>query len=281
MDFPILGVEDLSYPEAVSLDRYELGEGPLWDDARKRLTWVDIYSGSVWESDPELIQPVCVASFDSPVSCVLRVNNELLVAVGVELYRVTEPGPVFVASLANEVTGAIRFNDGAVDAWGRVWIGTMSEDGRREAWLYRLDADRSVMVREYGPVTISNGIGWSHDNTKMFYVDTPTRMVMVFEYGPDGICGDPQVFADLSEFDGEPDGLAVDSAGSVWIAMWGGAQLLEVSGSGVRRHKLPFCQPTSICFGGADLMDIYVTSAYRSLARPNHFDGRVFKFRRI
>lgn len=33
-------------------------------------------------------------------------------------------------------------------------------------------------------VTISNGLAWNHDGTKMYYIDTETRKVELFDYNP-------------------------------------------------------------------------------------------------
>ena len=73
-------------------------------------------------------------------------------------------------------------NDGACDSRGRFWAGTMHVDEVPGAGsLYRLDATGRVETM-LGNVTVSNGIGWSPDDTVMYYVDTPTLGVDAFDY---------------------------------------------------------------------------------------------------
>ena len=47
--------------------------------------------------------------------------------------------------------------------------------------LYRLDPDLSVH-KMWGDITVANGIAWSHDAKTMYYIDTPTKTVVAFEY---------------------------------------------------------------------------------------------------
>ena len=73
-------------------------------------------------------------------------------------------------------------NDGGCDPDGRFLCGSMAYDERPGAGaLYRLDPDGSVAVVLEG-VTISNGLEWSPDGTRAYYVDTPTREISVFAY---------------------------------------------------------------------------------------------------
>ena len=80
--------------------------------------------------------------------------------------------------------GPIRMNDGKCDPAGRLWAGSMAYDARPGAGaLYRLDPDGSVheILRD---VTISNGLAWTPDGATMYYIDTPTQRVDVFEIDP-------------------------------------------------------------------------------------------------
>jgi sugar lactone lactonase YvrE len=157
-----------------------------------------------------------------------------------------------------------RMNDGACDAAGRFWAGTMALDERPHAGaLYRLDPDLTVhtMLTE---VTISNGIDWSLDGRRMYYVDTPTRRIDVFDFDvAAGAIANRRTFVEVPADAGLPDGLTVDAAGFVWVALWGGAALRRYGADGTleRVVPLPVTHPTSCAFGGAALDELYVTSA--------------------
>lgn len=47
--------------------------------------------------------------------------------------------------------------------------------------LYLLQAGHNPVV-EVSPVSISNGLAWNKDNTLMYYIDTATDQVDVFDY---------------------------------------------------------------------------------------------------
>ena len=116
-----------------------------------------------------------------------------------------------------------------------------------------------------GAVTVSNGIGWSPDSSKMYYVDSPARCVLVFDYDvASGIASNKRLFADLSDIaaNAVPDGLAVDVDGGVFVAMWDGGEVVRLSSSGelVRRIALPLSRPTSVAFGSGTALFITTCS---------------------
>jgi sugar lactone lactonase YvrE len=98
----------------------------------------------------------------------------------------------------------------------------------------------------------------------MYYVDSPVRRVDVFDYDPStGRADRRRPFADLSAFDGVPDGLTVDADGCVWVAVWGGGVLRRFAPDGTQDSVIavPVSQPTSCAFGGPGMTDLYVTTA--------------------
>jgi sugar lactone lactonase YvrE len=95
------------------------------------------------------------------------------------------------------------------------------------------------------------------------------RRIDVFDYDPaTGEAFQRRVFADLSRSEGVPDGLTVDLDGCVWVAMWGGGALRRFTASGEPDAVLPVpvSRPTSCAFGGADLSELYVTTASLGLS---------------
>ena len=138
----------------------------------------------------------------------------------------------------------VRFNDGAVDPAGRVWIGSMhTVETDPLGTLYRLDPGGlagAVLTPVAPGATVSNGLGWSPDGSRLYYADSPTCQVDVFDY--DLLTGEAtgrRVFADLSGFDGVPDGLTVDGDGYVWVCMWDGGVIRRIAPS---VPWMPSCQ---------------------------------------
>jgi sugar lactone lactonase YvrE len=254
--------------------RTELGEGPLWDDQRQRLLFVDIMQGHVHEFDPVTGAHRTVAFPWSVGAVALCADGGWLLAAADGFYR-ADPN-TGATSLVAAVEAALpgnRMNDGYVDSRGRFWAGTMGmttigmKKVRNAGTLYRLDSDTSVhaMVTE---VSTSNGIDWSLDNRTAYYIDTPTGRVDQFDFDLDaGTVSNRRPFAEIAPDDGSPDGLIVDAEGFVWVCLW--------RGSAVRRYApdgrldmviaIPAAQTTKCAFGGPDLDELFITSAWIGL----------------
>lgn len=251
------------------------GEGPVWDERRQRLFWVDIAGRAVHVHDPTTGDDVEIRVDQQVGAVALREGGTLLVAAERGL-AVLDPGstrgtapdddPIvldIVVPLESD-KAATRCNDGAVDPHGRFWIGTMAHDHRPATGaLYRVDADRSVH-RQLSGLTISNGMAWSRDGATAWFIDSTSGWVDMLAVDPD--TGDVQgrrPAIDLHRGPGVPDGMTIDAEGGRWVAMYGGWQ--------VRRHgpdgaldavvTLPVAQPTSCVLGGPDLDELFITTS--------------------
>jgi sugar lactone lactonase YvrE len=256
-----------------------LGESPVWDERSGCLYLVDITPGDVHRFDPRTGEASTVAHVDGTVGAVaLTAEGGLLLAAGTKLVL---DGSVIGAIDAD----GVRFNDGAVDAAGRYWIGTTAlDDSRGAGALYRCDGDVVALV--LAPVSVSNGIDWSLDGTRMYYVDSAAQRIDVFAFDAvTGSLSDRRAFAEIDPVDGVPDGLTVDAEGHVWLALWDGWALRRYRPDGTleRIVELPVSRVTSCAFGGGDLGDLYVTSARQDLSdaelRAQPHAGGLFVFR--
>lgn len=159
-----------------------------------------------------------------------------------------------------------RFNDGAVDCRGRFWAGTMetTSSGKQVGALYRLDPDGSVHTMETG-ICIANGLGWSPDNTIMYFADSTPRTIFAYDFDAEtGAISNRRVFAQSPRDEiPVPDGLTVDSQGYVWCCYWNGAKIVRYAPDGEveRVIQVPALRPTSCVFGGASLDELYITSS--------------------
>ncbi len=179
----------------------------------------------------------------------------------------------------------MRMNDGKCDRHGRFWAGTMAYDEAAPAGLgklYRLDPNLSVQVMVDG-VSISNGIDWSPDDRLMYFIDSPTRRVDVFDFDlDDGAITNRRRLIQVDAALGFPDGMAVDANGDLWVAVWGGSRVVHYAPDGSERGMVgfPVSQTSSCAFGGGDAMDLYVTSAARGISRDAEPEaGSLFRTR--
>jgi sugar lactone lactonase YvrE len=224
--------------------RSGLGEGPRFRDGI--LTWVDIEGCALhrWDGAHS------VEVYDGMLGCANPTEDGDVVLGLADRIELAATGEVLARFPHGE---DVRANDGACDPSGRLWVGSMALDERTgPATLYRLDG--STLTPKLEGLTIANGLGWSPDASRMYYVDTPTKRVDVYEY--DGELGAGRTFA---EVDGHPDGLCVDDEGCVWVAIYGGSRVERFTPDGAldRVVRVPEENPTACCFGGSTL---YVTT---------------------
>ena len=243
----------------------ELGEGPVWDARAACLYFVDILRGHVHRYDPAT-QAVRTFHAGQPVGAVAPTEaGDLVLAVRDGFARLNlESGRVTPIAAVEIDRPDLRMNDGACDRAGRFWAGTMALDERPEAGaLYRLDGDGRVetMLR---PVSISNGLDWSADDRLMYFIDSPTQSVDVFDFDLEsGAIANRRAFVRIPVQQGVPDGLTVDADDHVWVSLWRGSAVHRYTPDGALDLvvRLPVTHPTSCAFGGPGLRDLYITTA--------------------
>jgi len=258
--------------ELVQDARAEIGEGPVWDDRSGRLHWVDIRAGLVHRFSPsdgsdlvlDLGQPVGSLGLGARggLVCAIRDGFGLVPDAAARIETVIE---------VEKAVTTNRMNDGRCDPAGRFWAGTMSAEQQPGAGsLYRLEQVGTELVpqRVLGGLTIANGIDWSPDGRLMYYIDSPTQRVDVFDCDMDtGTISNRRVFAEIPKADGLPDGMFVDAEGAVWVALFRAGRVRRYSPAAavIQEVEVPVTLVTSAAFGGADLGDLYITTARHRL----------------
>jgi sugar lactone lactonase YvrE len=249
-----------------------LGEGAFWDADKKLLYWVDIHNGFLHVTDPQL-QVDNIHEFGESVGTVVSCEKGGLLVALKKTVAHFEPvsGTLTRKVEVEEDVPQNRFNDGKCDPAGRFWVGTLcSSENPSQAALYRVDPDFTVHKMLSG-VTISNGIVWNRAGTKMYYIDTMTRRVDVFDFdlGSGGI-SNRACCIEVPETMGMPDGMCIDREDCLWVALWGGWGVAcwdPQSGELVEQVGLPAQYVTSCCFGGEDKQQLFITTARNPLSR--------------
>ncbi|MFE9681508.1 SMP-30/gluconolactonase/LRE family protein [Streptomyces sp. NPDC006285] len=262
-----------------------LGEGPTWDVGAQRLIWIDILGSRVFTYDPVSGRRTVMTTEQHVGAAKPRTGGGLVVNLrdGVGLYG-PDSGPDADSGsgsggedfrwLHHEAVPGRRANDAAVAPDGALWTGTMRYDEAPGGGsLSRIAPDGTAEV-VLDDVTVSNGTGWSPDGRLMYYIDTPTRRIDVFDFDGQRITNRRQL-AVVDEGDGFPDGLTVDAEGCVWVALWDGGAVRRYTPSGVldRVVELPVPRVTACAFGGAGLTDLYITTARTGLEAPHPLAG--------
>jgi sugar lactone lactonase YvrE len=258
-------------PARVSLDPVLpnaslLGEGPRWDAGSSRLIWVDIEGRSLHVFAPGGEDRAIL--FDDRVCAAAPYDGDRLLVALARRLVVVDLGDESVKSLVEIPHGPeLRLNDGACDPRGRFWVGSMALDERPGAGaLYRYAA--GSLDRVLDDVSLSNGIAWTADATRMYYVDSPTYRIDVLDFDvASGEVSGRRPLVELTREEGIPDGLCVDDDGCIWVALWGGWSLRRYTPDGVldRIVEVPAAQVTACCFGGDDGRSLYITTAVHGL----------------
>lgn len=256
------------------------GEGPVWDAAAGRLRWVDMLRGDVLTRAPDgTIERLHVGSVAAAVRP--RAAGGLVVAVERGFAVLDRDGQPVREATAFDDPG-YRMNDGGTDRQGRFFCGSMAYDmGDPHGALYRYDADGTIAAVLTG-VTVSNGVAWSPDGGSMYYIDSVTQRVDVFDY--DTASGTPGRRRPLARVDperGMPDGLALDDEGGLWVALWHGAAVHRYGPDGRLDAvvELPVELVTACAFGGPAMDQLYITTSREGLAAADPAAGALFAVR--
>jgi sugar lactone lactonase YvrE len=241
------------------------GEGPVWCERWGGLRCVDMLAGDVLTlSNSGAVKRRHVGA----IAAALRPRRDGGAVIGVERGFALERADGTVEPLPPLwKSGDVRMNDGSCDPDGRFYCGSMAYDTHPGGGaLYRLDPDGSMHpVLEHA--TVSNGIEWSPDGERAYYVDSATQRIDVFDYDRDAGLTGRRTFAAIAPEAGIPDGLTVDSAGGVWVAIFGGGAVLRYRRDGALDGmiEVPARQVTACTFGGPALDQLIITTSRQNL----------------
>ena len=265
-----------------------LSEGPRWDAEREELLWVDIVASRLHRARLDadgLLAERSPLEFNRFVGAAApAAGGGYVLAAGTGFLFADGSGEVVELAQPEAGHDHVRMNDGACDPQGRFWAGTMAYDESPGAGvLYRLELDGTCTPVLTG-LTISNGIAWSPDGAVMYLSDSGTRTIDAFDFDPaGGEIGGRRTIASVTEPGVAPDGLTVDAAGDIWVAIWGGGAVRRYGPQGALLDTIAVGvdRPTSCAFGGPDLQTLFITTARHGLdelavaRQPNA--GRVFR----
>jgi D-xylonolactonase len=265
--------------------RTTLGESPRW--AAGRWWWLDAHDGRIWSSHGLATRPAALANANRRISLVQPAGSDFaLVADGAMIrpLRRAVPGWEFgdPLGLGLGLGPGWVLNDGCADAAGRLWIGAVPRDpGSEDGVLLCIDGRQVVVAHD--AISISNGMAWSVDGETLFHVDTGRAQLLAHRVDPrQGTILATEVVWHCD--DGLPDGLAMDRAGGVWVAVYGTGQVRRIrSGEPELVVEVPTPQVTSVALGGPDGCDMLITTAREGFtADQSEHDpaaGRLFRAR--
>jgi sugar lactone lactonase YvrE len=251
-----------------------LGEGPMWHAGRKSCFWVDIERKKIYEYS-WMKKTVQVRELQYRVSLIVLDRNDHLVLAlqgGIARYDLDNERLTWLIDVEKE-KDKHRSNDGKVDTKGRLWLGTLHMDFNEGAGTLYCVTEDMLLQKKQDKLTISNGLAWSRDNKRMYFIDSPTSKVQSFLF--DEMTGNIQFEKDVIHIPpnmGAPDGMAIDEEGMLWIAHWGGFGVYRWNprnGDLMEVLELPVPNVSSCAFVGENLDHLLITTARQDLGEED------------
>ena len=239
----------------------QLGENPLWHREEGSLYWEDIEGGKVHRFHLASGKHQVIYHGERVGGFTFQANGDLLLFRVHDLALLRPDGQVKMLREFFD-DGMERFNDVIADPEGRVFAGTIGKTAE-SGGLYRVDVDGSVTLLLRGS-GCSNGMGFSPDLAKFYWTCSTRRRIYQFDYErTTGALTGERIFYQATPDEGIPDGLTVDNSGHVWSARWDGSAVIHHAPDGKVVKKIPFpvAKVSSLCFGGPNLDQCFVTTA--------------------
>ncbi|MDR3715717.1 MAG: SMP-30/gluconolactonase/LRE family protein [Puia sp.] len=278
-------IYDIPGPDASLLyaSQCYLGEGPFWHAGRKSCFWVDIEGRRLfeyawpspapqdWKKLPESTR-VREWQLGTRVTMVVGDQEDGLI-LGMEggLAKF-DPDTGELRWLVDIEKGIPkhRCNDGGVDSEGRLWVGTLHMDFDEGAGSVYCIGEDKIPRKKLEGVTISNGLVWSPDNTRLYYIDSPRRRVDTFLFDPaSGDIRFEKIAFTIPAHLGGPDGMTIDEEGMLWVAHWGGFGVYRwnpATGQLLGSVKVPAPNASSCVFAGENLDHLVISTARQDLS---------------
>jgi len=277
VDVPDFG-DPLAGAGAVELVQggFQFTEGPQWRDTEGDLVFTDIPGNTIYRYTPGGPPPAVLRNPSNNANGLAVDGTGALLAAEHGSRSVTRTGtPTPVARLfegkrLNSPNDVIVADDGTIYFTDPPY-GIPAGQQRELDFMgvFRVAPDGVLTALHRGPLTARpNGIGLSPDGRTLYAADTDDGNLYRFPIDDAGAVGARALLVATS---GNPDGLAIDIAGNLFVATATGIEAFSPSGARWGAITVPM-QPTNCAFGDADHRTLYITARtglYRArLAHP-------------
>ncbi|HIC31487.1 MAG TPA: SMP-30/gluconolactonase/LRE family protein [Flavobacteriaceae bacterium] len=285
-------IEDKTNSQKIATLEYKvnskLGEGALWNYKTQEFYWVDIEGKTLNIYNPKTKTNKVIKTPSRVGTVVPYTKLQAVVALEDGIYKINlENGDLKqISNVESDVTEN-RFNDGKCDPKGNLWVGSMHlKESLPNANLYKVEAN-GVTTKMVDSVTISNGIVWSKDTKKMYYIDTPSESIKSYDYDIEtSTISNEKIAVNIPESLGYPDGMTIDENDTLWVGLWNGnavAQFDPKTGELISKIEVPAHNVTACAFGGENLDILYITTSTNDMTeeeRKKHpLAGSIFKYK--
>jgi gluconolactonase len=227
-------------------------EGPVAADGA--IYYAEMGADRVMRWDGDANTPIWSRNGCGPTSVARGTNDTLVVLCDREqvLVRITPDGKT--VSVISHDTGGRPFltpNASINDAHGGIFwsaSGLFSPTAPAAGAVLYLSASGKLRRVAEG-IHYSNGVALSPDGKVLYVSEHLSRRILAYDVGANGTLSGARVFLRLDdavgsdparEWDVGPDGLAMDRAGNLYIAEYGGGRLIIVDSDAKLEATIPF-----------------------------------------
>ncbi len=262
----------IAQPESIVESLALLGECPCWHQEKQLLYWLDILKKQVHIYNPQTKKNRTIDVGELVGGIAPSSNGEVIIGLESGFASLNlETEAIKILTPLEDDPPSKRFNDGKCDRLGRLFAGRIAiEEDRRESTgsFYSLNGqlkERKLLAHLNTP----NGMGWSPDDSTMYLIDSPTKKVFAFDYDlTTGDISNRRVAVTITDTEGYPDGMTVDTEGMIWVALWSGFKVTRWNpDTGELLQSISVSAPnvTSCTFGGANMNELYITTARKDM----------------
>lgn len=241
---------------AVLARPHGLLEGPRFSHGGEMI-YSDVIAGGVWACSSDGVVRELLAKRRGIGGIVPHRDGGWVIS-GRDLLHLAPDGSQRVLFASDDAYG---FNDLGTTPDGEMLAGVLryrplAGEPPRNGQLLQLDPDGSVEVLTE-EIVWPNGIGVTPDGRTIYISDYAQKVVLAVS------TDDRNVHQFCRSPNGSVDGLALDCDGGVWVALGegGGVARFHADGRLDEAISLPAGFVSSLCFGGADMCDVLISTA--------------------
>lgn len=255
-------------PEKLSQNQFKFLEGPAWD-GDKLIYFSDIPNNSIH-------------SYNTKTGAFTKLLDDSKGANGLMFNRDAElvlceqeTGLISAYNLSTSKKRSLvdsykgsrfnRPNDLVIDKEGGIYFTDPSwsnERPQRIKGVYYIKSD-GELARIVEDMDKPNGIILSPDEKYLYIVDSAHYKIRRYTLKAPGVLGEMQVFAEMAYENARQassaDGLAMDSAGNLFVSYRHGVSVFSAEGKSLGVIKVPE-GPSNLEFGGEKMNELYITT---------------------
>ena len=263
-----------------------LGQRPIWDWRHDKLLWIDIHENKIIETDQNVQEENYYLIPEGVTNILLQDNENYLMSSFDSLFSLhSSISKKQLLTKINLKKNNDRINDADIDINGQVWISTMDTQQQSDTGMIIGYNSNFDPIFQDGSYIISNGPIFDYERNIGYVTDSIKRIIYSFSINDVSSNGfQKKIFLSLNNVDGNPDCMAVDKSGNLWVAMWGSGKVccFDKNSNLKLILQLPVSKVTSCTFGGTNLNELYITTASVGLndieAERQPHAGKLFKF---